>query len=180
MGDLFYDFVFEGIYVYFFVNVKVDDFVNNIVLVGQVLSGVIELLELFLLKNGLVSSFVYVVFVGIGVNFCIFNGDDLVILLIVVDGFFNLGNVWVQCIDVVGNGSNWGIDVFYYCEFSIIMLGISFDLVEWISVSIIVVSEVVFVEIVYLGIYFFVLLVQLLYFEGSYVNGRVVLEFVIV
>ena len=177
MGDSPYDLAFEGIYAYLFANAKADDPANNTASVGQALSGVIEPLESFLLKNGLASSPAYAVSAGTGANFCTFNGDDLVILSTAADGLSNPGNAWAQRIDVVGNGSNWGMDVSYYREPSITTPGTSFDLAEWISVSITVVGEAASAETAYLGTHLSVLPVQLLHFEGSYVNGRVALEF---
>ncbi|WP_020534779.1 T9SS type A sorting domain-containing protein [Lewinella cohaerens] len=162
LGNTTIDLAAEGIRAYLFANDRADDPANNIASIGQALSGTVLPFESLVFCNGLAVQPGYTVGEAVGVNFCGFNGDDLLVLSTAADGLSVIGSAWDNRIDVVGNGTSWGIDVAYVRKNTILEPNVNFSLSEWNAVLLSAVNTAGPEESSYLGTHYSVLPVELI------------------
>jgi hypothetical protein len=166
MGGSTIDLAAMGIRAYLFANERADDPANNRASTGQSLSGTIIPFESLLFRNGLATQPGYTVGNAVGVNFCGFNGDDLVVLSTATDGLSVVGSAWDNRIDVVGNGSNWGMEISYVRKNTVLEPNPDFSWAEWTAVSLSAVNLAGPEESSYLGTHYSILPVMLANFKA--------------
>ena len=167
MGNSTIDLAAMGIRAYLFANERADDPANNRASTGQLLNGTIVPLESLVFCNGLAVQPGYTAGEAIGVNFCGFNGDDLVVLSTATDGLSVNGSAWANRIDVVGNGSNWGMDISYVRKNTVLEPNPNFSWSEWTAVSLTAVNLAGPEESSYLGTHYSILPVMLADFKAT-------------
>lgn len=177
LGATPYDLAAAGVYAYLFANARADDPANNTASIGQALSGTIAPLASLLLKNGLAAQPSYAAAAGTGVNFCAFSGDDLVVLSTAADGLTNAGSAWSARIDVVGNGTEWGVDISYYRNAEITSPNPTFSWDEWTAVSLATVNGAAASETAYLGAHGSILPVELVYLNAIAQDQSIAIAF---
>ncbi|MGH1437746.1 MAG: hypothetical protein ACRBG0_25135 [Lewinella sp.] len=167
LGNTTIDLAAEGIRAYLFANDRADDPANNIASIGQALSGTVWPFESLVFCNGLAVQPGYTVGEAVGVNFCGFNGDDLLVLSTALDGLSVVGSAWDNRIDVIGNGTTWGVDVAYVRKNTILEPNVNFSLSEWTAVSLSAVNTAGPEESNYLGTHYSALPVELVNMEAT-------------
>ncbi|WP_367391049.1 T9SS type A sorting domain-containing protein [Lewinella sp. LCG006] len=167
MGSETIDLAAMGIRAYLFANERADDPANNVASTGQLLQGTLFPLESLVFCNGLATQPGYTVGTAIGVNFCGFNGDDLVVLSTATNGLSIVGSAWANRIDVVGNGTTWGMDIAYVRKNTILEPNPDFTWAEWNTVSLSAVNLAGPEESNYLGTHYSVLPVTLADFKAT-------------
>ncbi len=177
MGSTTYDLAAEGVYAYLFANERADDPASTTASLGQALSGIIAPLASVVFKNGLAAEPVYAADIGQGVNFCGFNGDDLVILSYATDGLTSTGSAWSQRIDVVGDGSDWGQDVSFRRKAEVNSPNTEFSFGEWTTVSITSVNTAANGTTDYLGFHLSALPIVMGDFKAYQEDGAAVIHF---
>lgn len=167
LGSSTIDLAAMGVRAYLFANERADDPANNRASIGQLLSGTIFPLESLVFCNGLAVQPGYTVGSAIGVNFCGFNGDDLVVLSTASNGLSVVGSAWANRIDVVGNGSDWGMDVALVRKNAVLEPNPNFTWSEWTAVSLTTVNVAGPEESSYLGTHYTILPVMLAGFKAA-------------
>ena len=177
LGSSTIDLAAMGVRAYLFANERADDPANNLASTGQLLSGTIIPFESLVFCNGLAVQPGYTLGTAIGVNFCGFNGDDLVVLSTAANGLSVVGSAWANRIDVVGNGTSWGTDVSYLRKTDILEPNLHFNLAEWTAVSLTTVNVAGPEESSYLGTHYSILPVMLADFKASATYTHIQLTF---
>jgi hypothetical protein len=177
MGNSTIDLAAMGIRAYLFANERADDPASNRASTGQLLNGTIFSMESLVFCNGLAVQPGYTTGEAIGVNFCGFNGDDLVVLSTATDGLSVSGSAWENRIDVVGNGSNWGMDVAYVRKNTVLEPNPNFSWSEWTAVSLTTVNLAGPEESSYLGTHYSILPVLLADFKATSYPAHIGLTF---
>jgi len=167
LGSSTIDLAAMGVRAYLFANERADDPANNLASTGQLLSGMIIPFESLVFRNGLAVQPGYTVGSAIGVNFCGFNGDDLVVLSTASNGLSVVGRAWANRIDVVGNGSDWGMDISYVRKNEVLGPNPNFSWAEWNAVSLTTVNIAGPEESSYLGAHYSILPVMLANFKAT-------------
>ncbi len=171
------DLAAMGIRAYLFANERADDPANNRASTGQLLNGTIFSMESLVFCNGLAVQPGYTAGEAVGVNFCGFNGDDLVVLSTATDGLSVSGSAWENRIDVVGNGSNWGMDIAYVRKNAVLEPNPNFTWSEWTAVSLTAVNLAGPEESSYLGTHYSILPVMLADFKAMSYPAHIGLTF---
>jgi hypothetical protein len=176
-GATAYDLAANGIRAYLYANERADDPASNTASFGQPLTGVIPALGSMLFKNGLAANPEYAVSSATGVNFCGFNGDDLIILSTATNGLTVSGSGWNNRIDVVGNSTDWGTDLSVYRNSDVITSNATFTWSEWTTLTTAAVDDADPTEVAYLGYHASVLPVGLIHLQGQSRYDQVRLTF---
>jgi len=114
---------------------------------------------------------------AIGVNFCGFNGDDLILLSTATDGLTVSGSGWNNRIDVVGDGTDWGTDLSMYRNSDVVTPNATFTLSEWTTITNAAADAAAPTDAAYLGYHASVLPVSLFHLQGQHFDDQVRLTF---
>ncbi|PSR12150.1 MAG: hypothetical protein DA408_15080 [Bacteroidetes bacterium] len=176
-GATAYDLAANGIRAYSYANERADDPAGNTASFGQALTGVIPALGSMLFKNGFAANPAYAMSSAIGVNFCGFNGDDLILLSTATDGLTVSGSGWNNRIDVVGDGTDWGTDLSMYRNSDVVTPNATFTLSEWTTITNAAADAAAPTDAAYLGYHASVLPVSLFHLQGQHFDDQVRLTF---